>query len=240
MAASAPRVVIYGGSGALGSVLVKHFKAEQWWVASIGHTHTNEEADCNIVVGGSAGSLVEQEAEVESQLTQILDDSKLDAILCVAGGWAGGSAKAKKFVENSELMCKQSIWSSVIASRIAAKHMKEGGVLVLTGAQAALNGTPGMIGYGMAKACVHQLVRSLAEQKSGMPADSCVAAILPATMDTPMNRKFMPNADQSSWTSLEFVSELLFKWSNNTERPESGSLVQLITKEGQTSLENAK
>jgi len=184
--------------------------------------------------------LVDQESEIATSVQEVLDDSKVDAILCVAGGWAGGSTAAKKYVENCELMCKQSIWTSVIASRLANKHLKEGGMLVLTGAQAALQGTPGMIGYGMAKACVHQLIQSLAVPKSGLPAGSCVAGILPVTMDTPMNRKFMPNADHSAWTSLEFVSELLFKWSNNTERPESGSLVQLLTKEGQTSLENAK
>lgn len=27
------------------------------------------------------------------------------------------------------------------------------------------------------------------------------------TLDTPMNRKFMPKADFSSWTPLEYVSE---------------------------------
>ena len=38
---------------------------------------------------------------------------------------------------------------------------------------------PGMIGYGMAKAAVHQLVASLSDAKSGLPDGSCVAAILP-------------------------------------------------------------
>ena len=38
---------------------------------------------------------------------------------------------------------------------------------------------PGMIGYGMAKAAVHHLVRSLACDKSGLPADAFVSAISP-------------------------------------------------------------
>ncbi len=37
----------------------------------------------------------------------------------------------------------------------------------------------GMIGYGMAKAAVHQLVASLAAPKGGLPPDALVAAILP-------------------------------------------------------------
>jgi dihydropteridine reductase len=36
-----------------------------------------------------------------------------------------------------------------------------------------------MIGYGMAKAAVHQLVASLAGPDSGIPADAKVNAILP-------------------------------------------------------------
>lgn len=36
-----------------------------------------------------------------------------------------------------------------------------------------------MLGYGMAKAAVHQLVESLSQPSSGMPTDSAVLAILP-------------------------------------------------------------
>lgn len=54
-----------------------------------------------------------------------------------------------------------------------------GGLLLLTGAQAALQGTAGMIGYGLAKAAVHQLVSSLGAASSGLPANTSVLAILP-------------------------------------------------------------
>lgn len=54
-----------------------------------------------------------------------------------------------------------------------------GGLLTLTGAFPAQKGTPFMIGYGMAKAAVHQLVASLAGPDSGIPADAKVNAILP-------------------------------------------------------------
>ena len=51
-----------------------------------------------------------------------------------------------------------------------------------------------------------------------------------------MNRKWMPKADHTTWTSLEFVSELMFKWSSDQERPANGSLVKLVTKDGNTEL----
>lgn len=64
---------------------------------------------------------------------------------------------------------------------MAALHLRPGGLFQLTGAAAAAaaEGTPGMLGYGLAKAAVHQLVRSLAADGSGMPADATVVGILP-------------------------------------------------------------
>ena len=104
-------------------------------------------------------------------------------------------------------MWRQSIWSSLISASIAAQHLKTGGVVTLTGAKAALEGTPGMIGYGMAKSAVHHLTKSLAGADSGLPENSLVVAILPITLDTPMNRKWMPKADFTTWTPLEFIAE---------------------------------
>ncbi len=59
-------------------------------------------------------------------------------------------------------MWKQSVWSSAISASLASAHLTEGGLLVLPGARPAAGGTPGMIGYGMAKAAVHQVGWELA------------------------------------------------------------------------------
>lgn len=165
----------------------------------------NEQADANVLVARD-GTWIEQETAVLEKVASTLKDDKLDGVICVAGGWAGGNA-AKDLAKNSDMMWKQSVWSSAISATISANHMKEKGFLTLTGAKAALADTPGMIGYGMAKAAVHQLTKSLAGKDSGMPADSLVVSILPITLDTPMNRKWMPNADFSTWTPLTFIAE---------------------------------
>nr|CAD7400104.1 unnamed protein product [Timema poppensis] len=88
----------------------------------------------------------------------------------------------------------------------------------------------GMIGYGMAKAAIHQLTKSLAADNSGLPPNCLAVAILPITLDTPMNRKWMPNADYATWTPLEFVADLFLRWTRGEDRPASGSLVNLVTK----------
>jgi len=228
------RVLVYGGRGALGRSCVAYFKEQNWWAVSLDLV-ANEDANANVLVVADA-DWAEQERSVLSQVEEVLEGSKLDAIVCVAGGWAGGNSASDDFIKNSDMMIKQSVWSSVIASRIAAKHLGSGGLLALTGAKAALEGTPGMIGYGMAKAAVHHLTQSLAAPKSGLPADALVAAILPVTLDTPMNRKWMPKADTGSWTPLDFVAQLFYKWAEGSDRPKSGSLVQLVTTGGVTEL----
>ena len=93
------------------------------------------------------------------------------------GGWAGGSANSPDFIKNADLMWKQSVWSSTISSALAAKHLKAGGCLVLPGAQPALNGTAGMMGYGMAKAAVHQLTKSMSDPKSGLPENASALCV---------------------------------------------------------------
>lgn len=167
--------------------------------------NNNEQADVNILVQRDA-SWEDQERDVMQQVNSALNGDKLDAVICVAGGWAGGNA-TKDLAKSADLMWKQSVWSSAISATLGANYLKTSGFLALTGAKPALAGTSGMIGYGMAKAAVHQLTKSLACKDSGLPDDSLVVAILPITLDTPMNRKWMPKADFTTWTPLEFIAE---------------------------------
>jgi len=228
---SSGRVIVYGGRGALGSTVVSAFKKNEFWVCNI-DMKENAEADHNIIVDGD--TWIQQEENVCTQVKSILEEEKLDAVLCFAGGWAGGSPGSQDFIKNAETMWRSSVWPSSISGHLACNHLREGGVVVLPGAQPATKGTPTMAGYGMAKAAVHQLVKSLAGKKSGLPKDSTSLAILPNTLDTPMNRKWMPKADTTSWTPLGFVADLMLIWTRGEERPESGSLVSLVTIDGVT------
>jgi len=228
------KVLIYGGCGGLGRAVVAHFKSGGYNVISI-DINANPEADSNVKVDLSH-DWVQQEQHVTQQVQDILKGDKLEAVINVAGGWAGGNAQDPAWVKNADLMWKQSVWSSSIAATLAAKHLEKGGLLVLPGAAPATAGTPGMMGYGMAKAAVHQLVKSLGSSGSGLPEGSCVLAILPVTLDTPMNRKFMPNADFTTWTSLSEVANYLQTWTEHRQRPGTGSLVSMITENSTTFL----
>lgn len=195
----------------------------------------NEAADSNIVLTAS-DSWEDQRRKVSDEVGQVLGSEKLNGVICVAGGWAGGSISSADLVRNCDLMWKQSVWTSVIAGNVASTYLEPNGLVVLTGAVPALQGTPGMVAYGMAKAAVHQLVRSLAEEGSGLGKDSAVVAILPITLDTPANRKHIKGADTSTWTPLDTVAKLFYGWMTSGERPKSGSLCQLITENNNTTV----
>ncbi|KAM3831187.1 dihydropteridine reductase isoform 2-T2 [Vipera latastei] len=226
-AGEASRALVYGGRGALGSACVRHLRAKNWWVLSIDLAE-NQEASANVVVQ-MGDSFVEQAEQVTEDVRKVLGENKVDAILCVAGGWAGGSAKAKSLYKNSDLMWKQSVWTSTISTHLATKYLKEGGLLTLTG----------MIAYGMAKGAVHQLCQSLSGSNSGLPAGAAAVAILPVTLDTPMNRKSMPDADFSSWTPLDFIAGTFYDWIIGKNRPDSGSLIEVATTGGKSELSPA-
>jgi len=231
----AGHVLIYGGRGALGAVCLDFFASQGWWTCNV-DVGGNERASSNVLVT-KMDCWNEQAKEVETGVEKALNGAKLDAIVCVAGGWAGGNAASPDFIKSCENMWKQSVWTSVIAAQLGSKFLKENGLIQLTGAKAALDYTPEMIGYGMAKAAVHQLVSSLNSSRSGLPKHTTTVAILPVTLDTPMNRTNMPKADHSTWTPLEFVANLLFQWASEKDsRPASGSLVELKTKDGKTDM----
>ncbi|KRZ17179.1 Protein PTCD3 -like protein, mitochondrial [Trichinella zimbabwensis] len=206
----AGRVIVYGGAGALGSKVVEHFAARNWWTCSI-DLLKNDKASCNIVVNDSTDFILQGE-EVVSKVTDATANEKVDAILCLAGGWTGGSAKKKDFFLSCQQMWKQSVWTSVISCRLGSLFLKTEGLLVFTGAAAALQPTPTMMAYGMAKAAVQQLARSAGCPAGGLPEKSTCLAILPVTLDTPANRKAMPKADTSSWTQLSYIADMISVW----------------------------
>uniref|UniRef100_A0A0N5ATS5 Dihydropteridine reductase n=1 Tax=Syphacia muris TaxID=451379 RepID=A0A0N5ATS5_9BILA len=230
---SAGRLVVYGGRGALGNALVEYFIARDYWVLSV-DLKAHEKSHANVVVP-QCSSWIEQEKTVLSLMQKVIGDNKVNAILCVAGGWAGGNAHSVNMIKNADTMWKQSVWSSSICARAATTYLRPGGFVQFTGSASVIDGAGSMIGYGMTKAAVHHLTKSMASAESGLPTGCSSLALLPVCLDTPANRKSMPKEAYNKWTPLESVAELLHKWiSDPTSRPQSGSLVKLITKDGQT------
>jgi len=74
-------------------MLFTYFVVFLQWVGSIDLV-ANEEASANIIVN-PADTWADQEKAVADKVAEVLEGNKVDAVLCVAGGWAGGNAASK-------------------------------------------------------------------------------------------------------------------------------------------------
>jgi dihydropteridine reductase len=223
--ASRRAALIFGSNGALGRDVVKAFAGKGWSTFTV---------DLN-----NAEHLIKPGESIAAQQQSVLGATacmKFDAIINVAGGWAGGNVADVATAANTDLMISQSINSSIVCGHIGAVRGNKNLLMVFTGSAAALNPTSFMLGYGLAKAGVHHLVRSIASDPALLPEGSTVLGILPHTLDTPGNRAGMPTADFSKWTPTPVVAEELLRWAEAapTQRPKSGSLVVLETAAGKT------
>ena len=81
-----------------------------------------------------------------------------------------------------------------------------GGRIVNVAARAAVEPRSGanMVPYTASKAAVGAITQALAEEVVGRGI--FVNAVLPSIMDTPANRKSMPEADYSKWARVEDVA----------------------------------
>jgi NAD(P)-dependent dehydrogenase (short-subunit alcohol dehydrogenase family) len=131
---------------------------------------------------------------------------KLWASIHLAGGFAMNSivdtdkAKLMQQVDMNFVAC-------FLCCRAAVKAMgQSGGRIVNVAARPALEwrSGSGMVAYAASKAAVAAMTVALAEEvvKDGI----LVNAVAPSILDTPANRKSIPNADFSAWPKVEEVA----------------------------------
>lgn len=207
-------VLVYGGSGALGRSIVDVFKNEDWNATSIDFSE-NESANNSIVLSG-----IDWSQDTEDTCAHLQKKSQVfDVIVNAGGGWVGGTIKDPNVFDAFNTSFDQNVKSAVSAAHLAASLLSSTGILVLTGA-APIHTDPlscaGMLAYGSAKASVHFLVKSLADQNSGLPIDSNVIGILPTTIDTPGNRAAMPSADFDAWTRPSVFAKCIVNWARES------------------------
>mmetsp|Transcript_24899 Transcript_24899/g.41002 ORF Transcript_24899/g.41002 Transcript_24899/m.41002 type:complete len:234 (-) Transcript_24899:95-796(-) len=230
-----PSVLVFGASGQLGLALVLALKSAGYTVYGVDR-RVSANADATVILTSSSAE--EQANQLVKELGSLLKDTKLDAIINVAGGWTGGKISDTSVFKAVEEMHASSVESAVVSAYIATKFLKENGLIVLTGSASALKPTPGMIGYGLAKAGVHFLVQSIASADSGLPTGTSVLGFVPIVLDTPSNRAGNPGGNYDDWTPLEDVASLFKQWLTEPQsRPISGSLVRVETKAKQTSVQ---
>ena len=226
-------ILVQGSTGALGRALVSSVKRRNWVAIGAGFA-PNHEAHMNIDLSGATSA--DQFNRILHAIELKYPGSKLDAVLCASGGFAAGNAASANLFEATDSLLASSVQASIVAARVSASLLSPGGLLMLAGASAAAVPTPWGIAYGAAKAAVHHLVGSLAGKGSGLPENSKVVAVAPVMLDTPLNREDMPNADRSTWTPVEAISEEVCNWIAG-ESVRSGAIYKVVTRKDETSFE---
>jgi NAD(P)-dependent dehydrogenase (short-subunit alcohol dehydrogenase family) len=76
--------------------------------------------------------------------------------------------------------------------------------------------------YAAAKSGVHRLTEALAEELKGQVG---VNAVLPSIIDTPANRKDMPDADFSKWVAPADLAAVILFLASDAARAVTGALI---------------
>lgn len=215
--------VVTGGTGALGSAVVGRLLADgvRCHVTYVderelqGYAHT-QAVDLQRVD-------VFDEAAVQAFYAGL---PQLDASVHLVGGFAM-KAIADTTLADFERMFKLNAGSAFLCSRAAIGRMRgRGGRIVNVAARPALVPTAGMIAYATSKAAVAALTQALSAEVAS--EGIFVNAVVPSTMDTPANRRSMPDADFARWPKVDEVAETIAFLASPRNALTSGALVPVF------------
>jgi NAD(P)-dependent dehydrogenase (short-subunit alcohol dehydrogenase family) len=212
------RVVITGAAGSLGQAAAKRARAAGAKVIGI-----------DIVVSGSLANtdeyrqldLMNRDATLEYFKTL----GKIDALINIAGGFAMGESASDPQGDQWDQMFRINVDTMRHATMGAVPLLVEGGggAIVNIGALGALSGQAAMSSYCCAKSSVMKLTESLSEELRQKGVN--VNAVLPSIIDTPPNRRDMPDADFSRWVTPEQLAEVICFLASSASSAIHGALI---------------
>ncbi len=217
-------VVVTGGTGVLGSAVVKAL-VQAGAKCRVPYVIEAEEKRFPLR-GDRRVDLVRVNDLAEEQEVDTLYEGLSDiwASIHIAGGFA----MAKVVDTNKAALMAQidmNLISCFLCCRAAIKLMKDGGRIVNVAARPALEwrSGAGMAAYTIAKTGVAALTVVLAEEvaKDGI----LVNAIAPSIMDTPANRAAMPKADHAAWPKVEEVAATILFLASPDNRVSRGGII---------------
>lgn len=201
-------IAITGASGALGRAVVEMATAQGARIAAIDHAPSNAApAPDRTNIGGVDLSDANQAQQAINAAAAYF--GRLDALINIAGAFSFQTI-ADGDTATWERLYRINTLTALHASRAAIPHLVASGVgrIVNIGALGALQAGSGMGPYAVSKSGVHRLTESLAAELKGQIT---VNAVLPSIIDTPANRRDMPDADFAAWvTPQELASVILF------------------------------
>lgn len=215
-------IVITGGFGILGRAVTARAKAQGARVAQIDFVPAPADAAGDFVLGGvDLGT----QAAAEKAMNEVREKAgAIHALLNIAGGFSW-----KLFNDNDAAGWQQmfdiNVKTNVNASKAALPHLIESnGAIVNVGSAASqlIPAGQGMGAYAASKSGVHRLTESLAQEYMGKVR---VNAVLPSILDTPQNRKDMPNVDPAIWVAPDDLANVMLFLASDASKAMTGALV---------------
>ena len=202
-------ILVTGGTGALGTVVTErllqdgHRVAPTWMVDSEASPFADKVGASLVPVRADVtdpGSIQEALSQARSRLGPV------DGLVHLVGAWAGGAATHHHSLEDWNRMLEINLTSAFLCCRAVLPEMIERGRgrIVLVSSRTARIDRSGQVGYAVAKAGLEILAETISEETRTYNVTANVVA--PSTMDTPANRRAMPDADTSSWVTLDDVA----------------------------------
>ena len=150
---------------------------------------------------------------------------RLDVLAHTVGGFAGGQSIAGTDDDTFQRMFDLNLNSvfHILRATIPALRQTGNGRIIAIGSRAALEPGAGVGAYSASKAAMVSLIRTVAleNKDAGLTAN----VILPGTMDTPANRKSIPNADFSKWVRPSTVASLITWLAGDAGKDINGAVI---------------
>jgi NAD(P)-dependent dehydrogenase (short-subunit alcohol dehydrogenase family) len=200
-------ILITGAKGGLGTSVTEAFLAAGAMVA--GSSQSILDSDfANPRFAGIRADLTNADSVLLLVEATIARFGKIDALVHVMGGFAGGQPIPETSDETWDSMMNLNLRAAFNVLRAVIPHMRKAGrgrIVAISSRQAA-EPAANLSAYNTSKAALVALVRTAAieNEDAGITANT----ILPGTMNTEGNRKSSPDADPAKWVQTEHVASI--------------------------------
>jgi NAD(P)-dependent dehydrogenase (short-subunit alcohol dehydrogenase family) len=223
MSLAGKRIAVTGAFGSLGAAVVQAALAAGAQVAAIDRADAPADARGARAFGGV------DLADTAQAKTAIDDAARalggLDALVNIAGTFRWETL-AKGSPDTWDFLYRVNLRTAVAASKAALAHLPDGGRIVNIGAAGALKAGAGMGAYAASKSGVMRFTESLAEELK--PRGITVNAVLPSIIDTPPNRKDMPEADFGKWVKPAQLADVIVFLLSDRASAITGALIPVV------------
>lgn len=217
-------VLVTGANGGLGTAVVQAFLDVGAKVVGTSRKIQQSEFDTSnfTAVPGEVSNSEGCKALVDKVVASF---GRIDVLAHTVGGFAGGKSLAETDDATFQRMMDLNLNATFYLLRAAIPVLRkaENGRIIAIGSKAAVDPGANVGTYSASKAAMVSLIRTVALEN----ADAGVTAnvILPGTMDTPTNRKDMPESDFSRWVQPASVASLMVWLASEDARDVNGALI---------------